>query len=612
MRQSLGIAGAVTVSAVVGITADVGLSGAQPTRSSRPRTEPPAVRIISSDTPDGCGEWGAMTVEACREVATCDARKAASSDLDPLSATLERAIASSLGRSCTGLSCGPAETRKDSNNFACRGRTQLCMTRSLEYACKREAATRTPSSAPQTRPPSAAPQTRAPARVATPEPQSSGASRGAPAAAESSAALMEPAGGSGQHGMAKPTAAAATATVTASAAPRRSTAKAGAAYLFPGKADELESGEYWYWKAPDGHGEGTQKYAYDLTSGRFDDDSGKWTECESGRDGKPKCGFCYDAARNEDCLVYNEPLYAMASGVVERCWRNAPENPSPGESHPGRTSIPKRIGGGGNALVVRNDDGTYALYAHMRPGTIPLSICSKTKELMDNADDGNEGEIPEGQRPRVTAGQFIGRVGNTGASSNPHTHVHIQDGPDKSADGVPLNFGGGFIADADSDYEDAWMRLNGSVRPTKTSAIWPSFSAGLPEIAYHGLPAATYQKLFDHAANSGYRLEWIRWLRRQGQDVLQRRLPAEGRHRVGGLAQPHRRRIPGDGRQAEGTGDAALAHRQLPCRVDRVLRHGVREGRKAVGGVPRRDAGGAPEEVRRVDVGAGGGRAACR
>jgi Bacterial tandem repeat domain 1 len=199
----------------------------------------------------------------------------------------------------------------------------------------------------------------------------------------------------------------------------------------------------------------------------------------------------------------------MAPGVVERCWRNAPENPSPGEPHWGRTSNPKRIGGGGNALIVRHDDGTYALYAHMRPGTIPAALCPKTAELMTDASDKSQGAVPEDQQARIKAGQFIGRVGNSGASSNPHVHVHLQDGPDKYDDGVPLNFTGGLVAEADGDYEDAWERLRGTGRPGYTAAIWPNFSAGLPEIAYHGLSAALYQRLFDHASGSGYRLEWI-------------------------------------------------------------------------------------------------------
>jgi murein DD-endopeptidase MepM/ murein hydrolase activator NlpD len=519
---------------------------------------PPTVRILRTSPPSGCADWGAITVQACRTTSACDASKVGSRDVGALSDALESTISATLARSCRGLSCGPVRTRNDTNNFACRGRSALCMTRTLEYTCLRTSGGASREDAPRrTAPPrdsdpptrTAPPRSR-PTRVPPPDdeapPRRTGPTRVAPDAGDDAPPArandrlrsagpadpagpipahlaaeegdpFEPVGGSGQAGMASTRRGSVPqrvsppprSTRSASSAPRRVAGGTGKGYPFVGKADELESGEYWYWKAPDDHGGGTQKYAYDLTSARFDEGTNRWTECRTGSDGKPKCTWCSDAASNADCLVYNEPLYAMASGVVERCWRNAPENPSPGESHWGRTSEPKRIGGGGNALVVRNDDGTYALYAHMKPGTIPSSLCPKTGVLMNDATDKSEATIPEGQQPRVKAGQFVGRVGNTGASSNPHVHVHLQDGPDKTSNGVPLNFTGGYITEADTSYEDSWERLDGRTRPTDFSAFWPNFSAGLPEIAYHGLSAALYQKLFDHASGSGYRLEWI-------------------------------------------------------------------------------------------------------
>jgi hypothetical protein len=199
----------------------------------------------------------------------------------------------------------------------------------------------------------------------------------------------------------------------------------------------------------------------------------------------------------------------MAAGRVIRCWRNAPENPRPGEAHPARTSTPPRIGGGGNALVVEHDDGTVALYAHMQPGSIPEALCPHDAELMNDAGDKSEAEVPEGQQARVQAGQFLGKAGNSGKSSNPHLHTHVQDSGSKGANGVPLNFRGAMLADAVEPEDVDWLRLQGNTRPTKTSVIWPDFSKGLKEIAYHGVRSEDYQDLFDHAGGSGYQLEWI-------------------------------------------------------------------------------------------------------
>ena len=46
------------------------------------------------------------------------------------------------------------------------------------------------------------------------------------------------------------------------------------------------------------------------------------------------------------------------------------------------------------------------------------------------------------QEIEVTAGQAVGKVGNSGNTSEPHLHVHLQDGPptDLMVEGIPLYF----------------------------------------------------------------------------------------------------------------------------------------------------------------------------
>ncbi|EXF25760.1 peptidase M23 family protein [Nesterenkonia sp. AN1] len=58
----------------------------------------------------------------------------------------------------------------------------------------------------------------------------------------------------------------------------------------------------------------------------------------------------------------------------------------------------------GNHVIVAHDDGTAAVYAHLRQGSVLLEV---------------------GQR--VSAGEQLGEVGNTGNSSEPHLHVHLMD-----------------------------------------------------------------------------------------------------------------------------------------------------------------------------------------
>lgn len=74
----------------------------------------------------------------------------------------------------------------------------------------------------------------------------------------------------------------------------------------------------------------------------------------------------------------------------------------------------------GNHVILDLGDGTYAAYAHVRRGS-----------LLVKAGD------------TVRAGQEIGRVGNSGNSSEPHLHLQLMDGPDlDAARGVPFTWRG--------------------------------------------------------------------------------------------------------------------------------------------------------------------------
>ena len=73
----------------------------------------------------------------------------------------------------------------------------------------------------------------------------------------------------------------------------------------------------------------------------------------------------------------------------------------------------------GNHVVIRVADSQYLLIAHMQPGSLRAS----------------GGDI-------VKTGDAIGLVGNSGNTSEPHIHIHLQDQPtfDPGATGLPLSF----------------------------------------------------------------------------------------------------------------------------------------------------------------------------
>jgi murein DD-endopeptidase MepM/ murein hydrolase activator NlpD len=72
----------------------------------------------------------------------------------------------------------------------------------------------------------------------------------------------------------------------------------------------------------------------------------------------------------------------------------------------------------GNHVVLDLGNGAYALYAHLRRGSVPV-----------RAGD------------HVRAGRVIGRCGNSGNSSEPHVHFQLMDHPDPDvATGIPFRW----------------------------------------------------------------------------------------------------------------------------------------------------------------------------
>jgi uncharacterized repeat protein (TIGR01451 family) len=191
-------------------------------------------------------------------------------------------------------------------------------------------------------------------------------------------------------------------------------------YAFPGALKDLASGEYWY--LGDGHTYGShhraataQRFAEDWGIARWDGDD--WNLLvDSG-----------DFGNNEDYLIWDRPIYAIADGQVVRCGNGFMDNPDPPEILDGVTDDPPTIPGGGNHLWIRHVSGERVLYAHFHQGTIPTSLCP---------DDPSLGEHDVAFGAFVKAGEYLGRAGNSGSSSGPHLHIHSE----ASSQGIPLYY----------------------------------------------------------------------------------------------------------------------------------------------------------------------------
>jgi len=231
-------------------------------------------------------------------------------------------------------------------------------------------------------------------------------------------------------------------------------------YRFWGAVRDLRPGEFWQVHGT-AHGQaGPQLFAYDVG-----------VSVESGT---IHYGLLpnTNGAKNEDSRIWGKPVYAIADGKVAHFRNDFPSNPRPlqnGEEY--ETTFPdlydawNKLGdGNGNFFTIATGDETV-LYAHMQPGTLNSKFLHKDAT--------------------VKAGDYLGLVGNSGASSGPHLHIHAnktQAGDTMSWDNAPrpMRFRGARAVPWNSVTANAtaahWVPLNGRGIPPADCAIWPSDS----------------------------------------------------------------------------------------------------------------------------------------
>lgn len=292
----------------------------------------------------------------------------------------------------------------------------------------------------------------------------------------------------------------------------------GGSYLFPGKAKDMRPGEYWYTRSRhDTSSYGSQLFAYDMYALGWDEEKKDYSSLLPGTDG----------CKNTDHRAYDKPVYAMAEGVVVRFKDGVADNPMPyrltGDTDTDCPTQAEKAAfdctgmakgtGGGNYIMIRSRGEVHG-YAHLKAGTL------------------NERLIREPEQ-RVNAGVYLGRIGNTGCSSFPHTHfdlLRIHDlatlkttSNENHPDIVslrPLLFHDIFTIDADlltgRDPEpEKWSKVIDRAIPKQFSLIWGSKNEPcyhvpeIPEISYHGISFDDFQTLFDRADKCGYYPEWV-------------------------------------------------------------------------------------------------------
>jgi len=116
-----------------------------------------------------------------------------------------------------------------------------------------------------------------------------------------------------------------------------------------------------------------------------------------------------DGTKLSDYYCYGAEILAPASGTIVWSCDSLPDQ-TPGKQDPSQPV--------GNGVVIDHGNGEFSLIAHLQPRSQRFRVGD-----------------------RVETGVVLGLCGNSGNTTEPHLHYHLQDGPDiTTAEGLPARF----------------------------------------------------------------------------------------------------------------------------------------------------------------------------
>lgn len=238
---------------------------------------------------------------------------------------------------------------------------------------------------------------------------------------------------------------------------------------------------------------GSRVCELDFGAKRWDTVAGTWTDQLA----------TPDPDYPEANIIWDAPVYAPVDGEIIACWRNMPDDDVEGDDYscPGGNEIPPSqtpddnddgmCARRGNHLIIRTGTGELVGINHLKDDSIPTELCPKTGAYLYRGDSvscdiyddarledasGNVAPIP------ILKGEYVGRVGNSGASSGPHLHVEVYQDTDPTGGGckgndLPIEFSESWSAPLGSGplSSDDWTPLEAErlAIGNGTLALWP-------------------------------------------------------------------------------------------------------------------------------------------
>lgn len=142
--------------------------------------------------------------------------------------------------------------------------------------------------------------------------------------------------------------------------------------------------------------------------------------------------FRGDKKSNADYYDYGAEVLAVANGRVSDLQDGVPENSGSSERSSRTVTIDNAVG---NYVIIDLGRRRFALYAHLQPGSLRVKVGDK-----------------------VSTGQVLARLGNSGNSDEPHLHFQLMDSNSPlGSEGIPCEFASftqvGIVNGQDSDLE---------------------------------------------------------------------------------------------------------------------------------------------------------------
>jgi len=129
-----------------------------------------------------------------------------------------------------------------------------------------------------------------------------------------------------------------------------------------------------------------------------------------------------EGKNNEDYYAFGKEIVAPANGVIVNIINNIQDN------IPGSVND-KDIAG--NVVIIKHTEDEFSVLAHLKQNSILVKV-----------------------RDKVNQGQILGLCGNSGNSTEPHLHYHLQDSEDiYGGEGIKCYFQSINIRDKKSENE---------------------------------------------------------------------------------------------------------------------------------------------------------------